>query len=102
MAGYDNQEGPQLFFIDYLASMASVNYSAHGYGGFFSTSIMDRYYKSNLTPEQAYDLLKKCVREVHQRLIINLPNFKVQIIDKDGIKDMPPITAKGLATELLA
>lgn len=99
LAGYDNQDGPQLFFVDYLASMADVKYTAHGYGGFFSLSIMDRYYSDTLNRDQAYELLKKCVREVHKRLIINLPNFKVQMVNKDGIQDLPNITAKELAAE---
>ncbi|CAG9766378.1 unnamed protein product [Ceutorhynchus assimilis] len=94
LAGFDEKEGAQLYFMDYLASMASVDYAAHGYGGYFSLSIMDRNYLKNMTPEQGYDLLKKCVQEVHKRLIINLPNFKVQIIDKDGVKDLPDINSK--------
>lgn len=51
------------------------------------------------TVEEAYALLKKCVREIQKRLIVNLPNFKVQKISKDGIKDMQPITAENLAVE---
>jgi 20S proteasome subunit beta 4 len=49
--------------------------------------------------EDAYELMKKCVREIHKRLVVNLPNFKVQLIDKDGIRDLPQITAKNLAIE---
>jgi 20S proteasome subunit beta 4 len=49
--------------------------------------------------DDAYELMKKCVREIHKRLIVNLPNFKVQLIDKNGIQDMPPITARNLALE---
>ncbi|XP_060536393.1 proteasome subunit beta type-2-like [Cylas formicarius] len=92
LAGYDEKDGPQLYYMDYLASVANVDYAAHGYGGYFSLSIMDRNYLKNMTPDQGYDLLKKCVQEVHKRLIINLPNFKVQIIDKNGIRDLPDIT----------
>lgn len=44
MAGYDDDLGPQLYFIDYLASCVKVPYAAHGYGGFFSLSILDRYH----------------------------------------------------------
>lgn len=44
MAGYDDETGPELYFIDYLASCVKVPYAAHGYGGFFSLSIMDRYH----------------------------------------------------------
>ncbi|XP_050505073.1 proteasome subunit beta type-2-like [Diabrotica virgifera virgifera] len=96
LAGYDDKEGPQLYYMDYLASIASVDYAAHGYGGFFSLSIMDRNYRQNLSKEEGYELLKKCVKEVQKRLIINLPNFKVQCVDKNGIQDMPNITAKDL------
>jgi len=39
------------------------------------------------------------VKEVHRRLIVNLPNFKVQIIDANGVGDLPNITAKQLAKE---
>ncbi|XP_047000004.1 proteasome subunit beta type-2 [Schistocerca americana] len=100
IAGYDDADGPELYFLDYLASLVKIPYAAHGYGGYFALSIMDRYHKPNMTVEEAYDLLKKCVREVQKRLIINLPNFKVQVIDKNGIKDLPPITVTTLAAEV--
>jgi hypothetical protein len=32
----------ELYFMDYLAAMIKTQYACHGYGGFFSTSIMDR------------------------------------------------------------
>lgn len=82
--------------MDYLASVASVTYAAHGYGGYFSLSIMDRNYLPTMSKEDGYNLLKKCVKEVHTRLIVNLPNFKVQVIDKNGVHDMPPITLESL------
>lgn len=99
MAGYDSKLGPQLYYMDYLASLVELKYAAHGYGGFFSLSIMDRYHLDALSREEGYELLKKCVKEVHQRLIVNLPNFKVQLIDSDGIKDLPDLTVKNLALE---
>lgn len=57
---------------------------------------------ADCTEEEAYVLLKKCVREIQKRLIVNLPNFKIQKISKDGIKDMQPITAENLAVESVA
>ena len=45
---------------------------------------------------EAYDLLRSCVKEVQKRLIINLPNFQVQKISKDGVKDLQDITVKNL------
>jgi len=40
--------------------------------------------------------MQDCVREVHKRLIINLPNFQVKLVDKDGIKRLDDITVKNL------
>jgi len=42
-------------------------------------------------------VLVECVKEVHRRLIVNLPNFKVQMIDANGVTEMPIISAKQLA-----
>lgn len=99
MGGYDDCTGPELFFIDYLASCASVPYAAHGFGGLFSLSILDKYHKLDSTEEEGYNLMKMCIREIQKRLIVNLPNFKVQVVSKDGIKDLDSITAKSLALE---
>ena len=32
IGGYNDREGPLLYWIDEIASMASVNKAAHGYG----------------------------------------------------------------------
>nr|AGN29655.1 proteasome subunit beta type-2-like protein [Acartia pacifica]AGN29656.1 proteasome subunit beta type-2-like protein [Acartia pacifica] len=93
LAGYDTATNqPELYQMDYLAAMIKAPYAAHGYGGFFTTTIMDRHYKADMTREQAYSLMVECVREVHKRLIINLPNFSVVVIDKDGVSEMDAIT----------
>lgn len=96
VAGYDEKEGTELHYIDYLANAKSVRYAGQGYGGMFTNSIFDRYYYDNVTQEEAYDIFKKCVKEIQKRLIINLPNFKVTVVDKDGVKDLPMITARDL------
>ncbi|XP_051169674.1 proteasome subunit beta type-2-like [Leptopilina boulardi] len=99
LAGHDDETGPELYFIDYLASCIKVPYASHGYGGFFSLTILDRLYDPSMSEAEAYELMKTCVREIHKRLIVNLPNFKVQKISKDGITEMAPIMAQNLAVE---
>ena len=47
LGGYDKEEGPQLYFMDYLASQVKFQYAVHGYGSFFTLSVMDRYYKDS-------------------------------------------------------
>lgn len=50
-----------------------------------------------MTQAEAYELMKKCVAEIKRRFSISLPKFRVRIIQKDGIKDMPHIVAEGEA-----
>ncbi len=50
----------------------------------------------DMTQDEAYNLMKDCVREIQKRLIINLPNFEVQVVDKNGIKKLDPISVKNL------
>ncbi|XP_043470388.1 proteasome subunit beta type-2-like [Leptopilina heterotoma] len=99
LAGHDDETGPELYFIDYLAACVKVPYASHGYGGFFSLTILDRLYDPSMSEAEAYELMKTCVREIHKRLIVNLPNFKVQKVSKDGITELAPIMAQNLAVE---
>ncbi|KAF9822690.1 hypothetical protein SFRURICE_016896 [Spodoptera frugiperda] len=94
MGGYDKENGPELYFMDYLASSVKVPFACHGYGGYLSLSIMDRYYKEDATEEEAYEILKLCVKEVHRRLFVSLPNFQVTIVNRDGIKVLPVINSE--------
>jgi 20S proteasome subunit beta 4 len=45
MGGYDEQEGGQLYSLDFLAACVKVPFASHGYGGLFCMSILDNYYK---------------------------------------------------------
>ena len=31
--------------------------------------------------------------QIKQRFIVNMPTFKVRVVDKDGIRDLPDIVA---------
>lgn len=46
VAGYDDKEGSELHYIDYIANGKSLNYAGQGYGGIFAASIFDRYWHS--------------------------------------------------------
>ena len=86
LGGYDKETGGSLYFIDYLSSMQKVNFGAHGYGGYFSLSIMDKYYHDDLTLDEAKDIMKKCIAEIQKRLLLNSPAFIYKVITKDGIE----------------
>ncbi|CAH1255149.1 proteasome subunit beta type-2-like [Branchiostoma lanceolatum] len=94
IAGHDETDGPQLYFLDYLASLNKVPFGAHGYGGFFVLSIFDKYYRDDMTKDEAVALLHKAIAEIQKRFIVNLPTFSVRMVDKDGIHDLEPIPAR--------
>ncbi|XP_026752649.1 proteasome subunit beta type-2 [Galleria mellonella] len=96
LGGYDKENGPELYFMDYLASSVKVPFAAHGYGGYLSLSIMDRYYKKDATEDEAYVILKQCVKEIHKRLFISLPNFQVTVVTRDGIRMLPVINSESV------
>jgi len=52
IGGWDEDAGPSLYYLDYLASMQQVPYACHGYAGYFCTSTMDRYYKPNMSLDE--------------------------------------------------
>ncbi|KAJ9598875.1 hypothetical protein L9F63_026592, partial [Diploptera punctata] len=79
LAGYNDDTGPELYFLDYLASMVKVPYATHGYGGYFSLSILDRYRRADMNEQEAYGLMKKCVLEIQKRLIVNFTKFQSSV-----------------------
>lgn len=62
----------------------------------FCASIFDRYWHENITQEEAYEVLKKCVLEIQKRLIVNLKNFNVAVVDKNGVRQLEQISSKSL------
>lgn len=79
---------PSLYWLDYLATMVPLKFAAQGYGAFFCMSLMDRYHKPNMNLEEAKGLLRMCLQELKTRFIVNLPAFKVKVVDKDGVREV--------------
>mmetsp|Transcript_99876 Transcript_99876/g.282876 ORF Transcript_99876/g.282876 Transcript_99876/m.282876 type:complete len:193 (-) Transcript_99876:76-654(-) len=86
IAGVDD-DGPSLYFMDYLASMEKVNKAAQGYGAYFTLGLMDRYYKPDLTLEEAKDIIRKCIKEMETRFVINLGSYKCKVVDSTGVRE---------------
>jgi len=95
LGGVEDCGTPSLYFMDYLASMTKEKFAAHGYGSFFILSTMDRYYKEDMTRDEALDLLKLCIKEVQSRFIVNLNSFSVKFIGKDGITVLENVPGPG-------
>lgn len=98
IGGYTDPDGSDLFYMDYLGSLVKVPFAVHGYGSFFSLSVMDRYYKNGMNREQALELLQRCIDEIGTRFIINLTSFKVKVVSKDGIQVLDDMRPQSAAT----
>lgn len=76
IGGYGNEgssnPGPQLYFVDHLAAMAKVPFGAHGYGGYFTLSILDKHYTPGMNLEEAKALLDRCIKEVNLKSHLRL------------------------------
>lgn len=89
LGGYDQGEGASMFFIDYLGAMVPINYGAHGYAKHFISATMDRHWRPKMNLEEALDLARKCIKELHTRFIINQPTFIIKVADENGIREVP-------------
>lgn len=50
----------------------------------YSTS----YHNPEADLTEALETLGKAVAEVQKRLVIGLPNWKIKIVDKDGVREV--------------
>ena len=87
IAGYDT-DGPKLYWLDYLGSYGKLLKAAHGYGAYFLYGLMDNFYKDKLSLKEGEDIIKKCINELKTRFSINMVDFDVFKITKDGIEDI--------------
>ncbi|AQZ13256.1 PRE1 (YER012W) [Zygosaccharomyces parabailii] len=89
IGGYDTKkEKPELYQIDYLGTKVELPYAAHGYSGFYTFSLLDRHYRSDMTTTEGLELLKMCVGELNKRMPVAFKGVMVKVIDKDGIRQM--------------
>ncbi len=83
LGGFDAEAGPQLYFMDYLASQVQLPYAVHGYGSFFSLSVMDRYYKEGSWCHQNFKLGGFLFSRESQHACFTEPFIEV-VFCKDG------------------
>lgn len=85
LAGFD-EDGPSLHFIDMYAALCKVNFGAHGHCSNFILSVFDRAWRPDMDEQEAIDVMKKCILELHTRFLISQPKFFVKIVDKNGVR----------------
>jgi 20S proteasome subunit beta 4 len=87
LAGFDERENAaSLYYIDYLAAMQKVTRGAHGYGAYFTLGLLDRYWKRDLSEEEAVAIVKMCIAEIRTRFLMDRNNFVVKIVNSTGVR----------------
>jgi 20S proteasome subunit beta 4 len=86
LGGFDKEQGPSLYFIDYLASLQKLDFACQGYAGYFVLSIFDRHYRKGMNLEEGLQLLRLCLEQLKTRMVLNSVSFIIKVVDKDGIR----------------
>merc|ERR1712154_722698 len=87
-AGWDEEMGPSLYWMDYFGSLAKPNATAQGLCSYFLLSLFDRHWKKDMDLEQGLELVGKCIDQLSKRYVISLQSFIVKIVDKDGVRQI--------------
>jgi len=85
LGGYDKDEGPALYFMDYMASLQKLDFACQGYAGYFVLSILDRHYKKGMNLEEGLAVLQLCLEQLKTRFVLNGVSFVIKVVTKDGI-----------------
>ncbi|KAA8497141.1 Proteasome subunit beta type-2-B [Porphyridium purpureum] len=86
LGGYDQHDGPEVFYLDYLGTLHKMPFSAQGYCAYFILATLDRYYKPNMSEQEALEVMRKAIDEVRIRFLIKQPDFLIKVVDKNGIR----------------
>lgn len=85
VAGVDKAGGPGVYFLDYLGNMQKMNFTAHGYAGYFVLSLLDKYYEEGLDEAGGIKLIRMCITELRTRMVISA-KYIAKIVDANGVR----------------
>ena len=80
IGGIDEDGEAKLYWLDYLGTLERVTKGAHGYAGYFVSSVLDNAYKKDMTKEEGLKAIEGCIKELKTRFIMDQPFFRVKII----------------------
>ena len=85
IVGYDDRKQAQVYWMDYLGTIADVDYGVHGYAAYFLSSVLASGWKSGMTQEEGLQLARNCIQALKARLILDLEGFDIWIVDEKGV-----------------
>lgn len=85
LGGWDEENGPALYYIDYLASMTKIPFAVHGYASFFVSGILDKVCKADMTIDEVKSAMSNCLNEISKRFLVNTARYSIKMVDKTGV-----------------
>ncbi|MHA1575904.1 MAG: archaeal proteasome endopeptidase complex subunit beta [Candidatus Thorarchaeota archaeon] len=83
VGGYDD-EGPQVFYTDYIGSVLPDKFTATGSGSPVALGVLEAEYKEDLPKKKAIELGIRSVAAAIERDAASGNSILVTVIDKDG------------------
>jgi proteasome beta subunit len=88
LAGYDADEGAQVFNIDLFGSMTSEKFISTGSGSPVAYGYLESEYKDDMTVNEAYKVAIQAIAAAIRRNSGTGDFINAVIIDKDGYQDL--------------
>jgi len=86
IGGIDDDGEAKMYWLDYLGTLERVTKGAHGYAGYFVSSVLDNAYKATITKDEGLAAIKQCIHELKAWFMIDQPSFTVKVITRDGVE----------------
>ena len=52
------------------------------------TSAAAMVVQAGLNEEEAKELVRACIKQLHTRFLMHQPSFKVKVVDKNGVREL--------------
>ena len=91
VGGFDD-EGPQVFYTDFVGSVIPDNYVTNGTGSPVALGVLEAEYKEDLPKKKAIELAVRAIAAAIERDAATGNSILVSVIDKDGYQEIPKET----------
>ncbi|MFW9965701.1 MAG: archaeal proteasome endopeptidase complex subunit beta [Candidatus Thorarchaeota archaeon] len=88
VGGFDD-DGPQVYYNDYIGSVLTDKYVATGSGSPVALGVLEDDYKDDLAKQKAIELAVRAVAAAIERDAASGNSILVSVIDKDGYQELP-------------
>ena len=79
--------------VEWSENATNPNLLFNRYSAYFCLATIDRYYKKDMTQEEARELMLQCVDVLKMRFLVNMPNFEIKVVTR-GEDGEPSITSE--------